>query len=82
MRSTFQVIFSQREGIIYKGAAEAVTAFNEVGQFDVLENHAQIISLIKDKIILHQLGGYRREFALKTGILSVANNLVKVFFNV
>jgi F0F1-type ATP synthase epsilon subunit len=82
MKSTLAVVLRQRKGVLYKGAAEAVTAINEVGEFDILENHAQFVGLIKDMVTVRHNGGYKRTFALKSGILTVQNNVVKVFFDI
>ena len=83
MSAGLSVVLRQRGGVIYKGSADSVTAYNQLGEFDVLQNHAQLVALIKDKVVLRHQGGYQREFVLKSGgIMSVANNVVKAFFDI
>lgn len=82
INSNIQVILRQSKGVIFHGKVEAVSAINQLGQFDILANHANFVTTIKDLVILTHSHGYRREFKLETGILSVRNNQVEVFFGI
>lgn len=74
-------IFSPFE-IFYEGEISALTAVNEAGEFDVLKNHANFITILPPgKIkILTRFG--KRETVINRGVLKVSNNKVVLFSNI
>lgn len=77
--SSLKIVLHQRDKIAFKGGVEAVTGINELGEFDILKNHAHLITMIKDKLILRQKKGFNQEHKIKSGILVVEDNVVEVF---
>ncbi len=73
------VIIYGLESILYEGKVKALSSVNDKGKFDILANHANFISLIKDKIILHERTGKKKEFILKKGVLKIVSDQVRVF---
>lgn len=67
------------EKTIFQNKVKAVSAYNDKGIFDVLAQHANFISLIKDFIILHQQNGAEEKIPIKTGILKVYANEVNIY---
>jgi F0F1-type ATP synthase epsilon subunit len=76
------VIVRNSEQILYDGLADAVTSFNEKGKFDIIPLHTNFISIVKDKIIIHEKGGKEAEINCEHGVLKVLSNHVNIFLGV
>ncbi len=63
-----------KEGVSFNEQVKAVTSFNEKGVFDVLPQHENFISVIKDKIIIHTKDGKDNEMKIGSGVLKVYEN--------
>lgn len=57
----------------------AVTSINKKGLFDILPEHENFISIIKDRIIVHKKRNDKQEIKIETGILEVTDNKVNIF---
>ena len=68
-----------KEGISFNENVKAVTSFNEKGIFDVLPQHENFISVIKDKIIIHTTDGKDKEIKIDNGVLRVYENEADIF---
>ena len=68
-----------RDEILFEGEVVSLSSVNEKGDFDVLEMHANFITLIKDKLVLRPKGGEEREIAMAHGIMKVNQDKVVVF---
>ena len=68
-----------REDVLFQGEVSAVSSINEKGRFDVLPFHASFISLIQQKIVIHERNYIQREILIGVGIMHVADNHVKVY---
>ena len=66
----------------FSGKAFSVTAENNLGPFDVLPKHANIISLIKNQIIVRTKEGRELNYKFRGGVLEVSENTVKVFLGI
>ncbi len=77
-----QVTIQNREGEQYAGEAKAVTCVNEKGKFDILSEHANFISTIKDKVTIHLPEGGVKEFNFENGVIKVASNDVILYLGV
>ncbi len=65
--------------ILWEGAAEAVSSENTEGPFDILPEHANFITLIKNKpIIVHRADG-RREFKYERAVIQVHENRISIY---
>lgn len=71
-----------RQGVVFLGDLTAVTGFNTVGVFDVLPDHANFISMITKKVILHKEDGKIDEINLDNGVIVVEDNKVQIFLGV
>lgn len=72
-RSPFQVHF--------EGEAEAVTATNRVGVFDILPGHADFFSILQPCQIIIETTGDPVAFNITNGILTVRDDQVMLFVN-
>ena len=69
-----------REAVTFEGEAVAVTSINDRGEFDVLPNHANFISIIKDYIIIKKKDGQEQKIELKgPTVLKVWKNRVDIY---
>ncbi len=75
-----QVITSSK--LIYNGAAFAVSSINKIGPFDILPEHENFITLLKDKVVIHGLDGKDTEIPCQNGLLEVSEDRVRVFLGI
>ncbi len=78
----FEVVVQSKNGMLSQSAVEAITSLNEQGVFDVLPNHANLISIIKDYVILHFAQNESKEYKFTQGIMEVHSNKVSIFLDV
>jgi len=71
-----------RRGVMYDGEVQSITSFNDKGEFDVLREHTQFISIIKNRVVITQLDGEEREFPVDNAIMRVKREYVEVFLGV
>ena len=68
-----------KQGISFNDNVRAITSFNEKGIFDVLPQHENFISVVKDKVIIHTKDGQDKEMKIDNGVLKVHENEVHIF---
>ena len=71
-----------KEGISFNDYVKAITSFNEKGIFDILPQHENFISVIKDKIIIHAKDGIDKEMKIDNGVLKVQENEAHIFLGI
>ena len=81
MEPKIHVIIKNRENVYFDDDVTAVSSFNDVGLFDILPMHENFISLIKNKIILHNKQGVK-ELKIDQGLLKVRNNKVDIYLGI
>lgn len=79
--SNLTVVIRNREKVLYSGQVAAVTSVNEKGVFDVLPQHENFITLIKEKVILHPTLKESKEIQIENGIVRVYKDKVYVYVN-
>jgi F0F1-type ATP synthase epsilon subunit len=67
-----------REQVVFDDDVLSITSVNDTGEFDVLEMHAQFITLIKDRMLVRGKQG-EKEYPLDHGIMKVNQDKVVVF---
>jgi F-type H+-transporting ATPase subunit epsilon len=67
--------------IYYEGPAEAVTAVNKVGQFDILPGHADFFSILSPGDVTIDTKSQSVDFHISNGIIAVRDNEVMLFVN-
>ncbi len=64
---------------VYEGEVTSVTVPGTLGSFEVLNNHAAIISTLEDGKVIIRAGGKSEEsFFIKGGVVEVLNNKITV----
>lgn len=67
--------------IYYEGTAEAVTATNRIGVFDVLPGHADFFSMLTPCQVVIETAGEPVAFDIANGIVTVRDDKVMLFVN-
>jgi F0F1-type ATP synthase epsilon subunit len=67
--------------VYYEGEADAVSATNKVGRFDILPGHADFFSILKSDEVLIEPGSGKEavKFMINNGIMTVRDNEVLLF---
>lgn len=82
MIKLINIVVRDRQGIKFDGKAKAVSAFNDVGKFDVLPHHANFITILRKKMTIHKSDGNIDEFNVDNGIMRVASDKIEVYLGV
>ncbi len=67
---------------MYEGDVKAITSHNDKGPFDVLAQHANFISLIKDSLTIHKTDGTKQDMKVDSGIIKVENNQMEIYLGI
>lgn len=81
-KSLVYVIIKTPETTVFEGEVLAVSSINSKGPFDILLDHENFISIIKQKIILHLKDRTTKEIPINTGVMKVYANTVEIFLDV
>ena len=81
MEPKIHVTIKNRQNIYFDGEVSAITSFNDLGLFDILPKHENFISLIKNKIILHNKSE-KKELKIDQGLLKVRDNKVDIYLGI
>ena len=62
---------------VYEGEVSSVTVPGTAGSFEILNNHAPIISTLEDgKVIIRSAGKSEERFVIKGGVVEVNDNKI------
>ena len=78
---TINVVVRNRETILFQDKFAAVTSYNDKGVFDVLPQHENFISLIKQSVILHKTLNENLEIKIDNGVVRVYKDNVYFYIN-
>lgn len=74
-----KVLVTSRTEKIFDGVCTSLTSNNDVGEFDVLEQHANFISLIKDYIILNKDSQNEQKIDIESGVLTCESDSISAY---
>jgi F0F1-type ATP synthase epsilon subunit len=63
----------------FSGKAVSVSSKNEVGNFDILPQHSNFITVIKDFLTIKTPKDKEIDYDFDKGVLKVSNNKVEIF---
>jgi F0F1-type ATP synthase epsilon subunit len=75
------IMVRNRTMMIFNDDVKAVTSKNDTGVFDVLPEHANFISTIKESITLHKLDGQDIRIPATNGIMKVKDSGIKCYID-
>lgn len=82
MKNTLKVKifwFPVKKEVFFEGEAISISSKNKFGNFDILPEHANFITLILDELILITPKGEKLNYKFKRGVLEVTENKVNIF---
>lgn len=79
---TLSVIARAPFHVYFEGEAQAVTATNKVGEFDILPGHADFFSMLKPGEVIIETASDPVSFTISNGIITVRDNDVMLFVNI
>jgi F0F1-type ATP synthase epsilon subunit len=75
------VMVRNRRQLVFEDDVKAITSKNDTGVFDVLPEHSNFISVLKESITLHKLDGTKQVITLQNGLIKVKNSSVKCYID-
>jgi len=66
------------DSIVFEGDATAVTVPGTAGSFQILKDHAAIISTLEDGKVIIQQGKDERTLSIKGGVVEAKHNVVTI----
>lgn len=73
---------SSPEKVLFEGKIQGLSSINAKGDFDMMVDHANFVTVIKDKLILFLDHKETREFSVDMGILRCFNDNVEVLLGI
>lgn len=67
------------EKVIYDGTAWAISSVNDRGIFDILPEHINFITMIKDSLTIHKPDRTIQEYKIRTGLMRVSSNTIEIY---
>ena len=82
-KDILSVVVRDRTGLLFEGAATAVSSYNANGLFDVLPLHSNFICIIRNMVVVHTAPSLDPvKIPLEQGVLKVRENKVEVYAGV
>lgn len=77
--NTLEVYIRDPEKIYFQGKVIAISSLNEKGPFDILAEHENFITIIKDTLTLQMPDNTTKNVPLNKGVLKALRNKVYIF---
>lgn len=68
-----------RENVFFQGEIKSLSSTNAKGKFDVLQGHANFITLVRETLIVRPKEGEERVFDVKNGVMRVLQGRIEIF---
>ncbi len=65
--------------MVFEDEVKAMTSLNEKGIFDILPQHENFISIIKEYITIHKKDGQKETINIGNGVLKVKNSQISCY---
>lgn len=78
----FHLKIVSRQGDIFNGEVGFISSVNEEGEFDILPQHANFISLLKEKITYKPINDEVRELKFDTALLRMKDNDLEIYLGI
>jgi F0F1-type ATP synthase epsilon subunit len=77
-----KTIVRDTENILYEGYVDRITAFNEIGQFDVYPMHANFISILTQQVTLYHNKEKVKELKIEKAVMKVKKDVAQIFLGI
>lgn len=74
-----RVVIRKQTGLVWEGDAESVSTTNQVGNFDILPEHANYVGTAEKYVIVRD-GGKERKWEIDRAIVSVRDGRIEIFW--
>lgn len=78
-KDSIYVYIRTPQSIAFEGVVESISSTNEKGPFDILPEHENFISVVREKVVLTEKGGGIKEFPVDAGFIKVLSDEVHIF---
>jgi F-type H+-transporting ATPase subunit epsilon len=82
VKEELQVTIQTPEAVIWEGKAQSVSSQNSAGVFDILPDHANMITLIDQKPIVVVTSKGPQEFKFGRALISVEENKIHIYADI
>lgn len=83
IKESLQVQINSPDELIWLGRASAVSSKNSQGDFDILPQHANFITIVKkNPVIIHLLLSGEKKFDFQSALIYMHNNKVRIYANI
>ncbi|MEK7533917.1 MAG: hypothetical protein AAB600_01130 [Patescibacteria group bacterium] len=82
MASLLDLVIRNKQGVLYNDKVEAVSSKNDKGVFDILPEHENFISIIRESIVIHKKINQNQEMKIGNGIIRVYKNKVNIYVGI
>lgn len=79
MTSLFDLTIRTRDTLLYKGSVKLVSSQNDDGKFDIMSNHTNFITILRNTLTFTLPTGEKKEIFVERGLLRVVDSKVTVF---
>ena len=79
--SVINLTIRNRDVVLFKDKVASVTSYNDKGVFDILPEHENFISVVRDNIIVHKSNNENQEIKIDNGVVRVFENNVFFYVN-
>lgn len=76
------LLVKTRESVLLDMPIKSLSSRNAKGKFDVLDKHANLISIVEEKLIIFGRDGSKKEIPIDRGILKVRDNKISVYLGI
>ena len=78
----FYLKITSPNGLVFGGNILSLSAVNDSGKFDILKDHTNFITTIKDKIDIVDEKGENKSFTVDKGVIRAVGNIVDVYLGI
>lgn len=68
--------------LLFEGQVTAISSKNSKGDFDIIPDHTNFITVITEQLIIINLKGEERQFTFSTGIVHFYNGIADIYLNI
>jgi F0F1-type ATP synthase epsilon subunit len=81
-KKLIKTIIRDTENVLFEGDVDRITAFNEVGRFDVYPMHANFISILTQEVTLYKDNQKVKEIKIEQAVMKVKQDVAQIFLGI
>lgn len=75
---TMHIVIRERKGTLWEGDAASFSSTNQIGNFDILPEHAHFVGLVEQFIEI-RFGETKKRWEIEHGLVNVRDAVVDVY---